>query len=134
MKYKYWLVLLLKIFISVVVISLMFLPYAFTLKFTGVEDNAEWGYLYLWEDEVLLMMFVPFFLLWPWYLLQKKKWQIVILSLLSFFYLGNSLGSLALPMQDFIPSAGIILAGSLFPCMVLLYFLTRKKKTAVLHK
>lgn len=131
MKYQYWFVLLLKIFISVVVISLTFLPYAFTLKFTGIEDNADWGYLYLWEDETLLVMFVPFFLLWPWYLLQKEKWQIIILLFLSFCYLGNSLGSLAMLMQDFAPSAGVFLAASLFPFTLFLYFLTRRKKTAV---
>lgn len=131
MKYQYRLVLLLKIFISIALIALLLLPYAVTLNFTGIEDHAEWGYLYLWEDELLIFMYVPFYILWPWYLLQKKKWQIAILLLLSFFYLGNSLGNLAIPFQDFMPSAGILLAASLFPCTLFLYLLTKKKKTAV---
>lgn len=131
MKYKYWLGLLLKIGISMTLIALLVLPYAFTLKFTGVEDNADWGYLFVWEDELLILMFAPFLLLWGWYLLSKKSWQILILLFLSFFYMGNSMGSIVMPMQDFAPSAGVILAGSLFPCLVLLYFLTRKKKAAI---
>lgn len=73
MKYQYWFVLLLKIFISVVVISLTFLPYAFTLKFTGIEDNADWGYLYLWEDETLLVMFVPSFYYGPGTFCKRKS-------------------------------------------------------------
>lgn len=131
MKYQYRLVLLLKTFISIALIALLLLPYAVTLHFTGIEDYAEWGYLYLWEDELLIFMYVPFYILWPWYLLQKKKWQIVILLLLSFFYLGSGLGNLAIPLQDFMPSAGILLAASLFPSTLFLYFFTRKKKIAV---
>lgn len=131
MKYKYWLVLLLKIGISIALIALLVLPYAFALKFTGIEDNADWGYLFVWEDETLVFMFVPFLLFWIWYLLSPKSWQIKILLFLSFFYMGNSMGSIVMPMQDFAPSAGVILAGSLFPCLVLLYFLTRKKKTVI---
>lgn len=131
MKYKYWLVLLLEIGISIAFIALLVLPYAFTLKFTGVEDNADWGYLFVWEDELLILMFVPFLLLWVWYLLSRKNWQIMILLFLSFCYFGNSFGSAIIPLQDFVPSAGILLAASLFPLTLFLYFLTRKKKTAV---
>lgn len=131
MKYKYWIVLLLKIGISMALIALLVLPYAFTLKFTGVEDNADWGYLFVWEDELLILMFVPFLLLWVWYLLNRKNWQIMILLFLSFCYFGNSLGSAIIPLQDFVPSAGILLAASLFPFTLFLYFLTRKKKTVV---
>lgn len=131
MKYKYWLVLLMEIGISIALIALLVLPYAFTLKFTGVEDNADWGYLFVWEDELLILMFVPFLLLWVWYLLSRKNWQIMILLFLSFCYFGNSFGSAIIPLQDFVPSAGILLAASLFPLTLFLYFLTRKKKTAV---
>lgn len=131
MRFKYGLVLLSKIYISIALIALLVLPYAFTLKFTGVEDNADWGYLFVWEDELLILMFAPFLLLWGWYLLSKKSWQILILLFLSFFYMGNSMGSIVMSIPDFAPSAGVILAGSLFPCLVLLYFLTRKKKTAM---
>lgn len=134
MKYQYWLVLLLKIGISITLIALLVFPYAFTLKFTGVEDNADWGYLFVWEDETLILMFIPFLLLWVWYLLSRKNWQIMILLFLSFCYLGNSFGSAIIPLQDFVPSAGIFLAAGLFPCLVCLYFLIRKKNTAVQDK
>ncbi len=129
MKYRYWLVLLLKLYISIALIALLILPYAVTLYFTGVEDNAIWDDLVVWEDELLILIYAPFFILWPWYLFQKKKWQLICLLGLSFCYMGNNAGNVILLTQDFAPSAGIFVAASLFPPALLLYLLTSKKKT-----
>lgn len=66
LKIKYWFILLLKGYVSTAIIALMALPYAVSLDFTGVEDYSEWADLFIWEDEIILLMYVPFFVLCTW--------------------------------------------------------------------
>ncbi len=134
MKVKHWLTLLLKSYVSIALFALLILPYASSLDFTGIEDYATWADLFIWEDEIILLMYVPFFVLWPCYLVAKRKWQLTCLLFLTFCYMGNNAGLLFLPIPDFVPGPGLVLATTFFPPVLLLYLLTRKKNTAVEHK
>ena len=109
----------------ILVYLLLFLvPYSnVSIPDDDLVKDQEWKATYVWQDGILTIIYIPFGLFLCFYFLLKPKplKNIVkfILIALSLFYFILSLGDLTVPIQDFVPSWGVVISMMLFPIFII---------------
>jgi hypothetical protein len=98
---------------------LLLLPYGNSYN----ADNDSFEPAYLLDDVIMIISYIPFFLLLSAYLMLKvgllKSIIKFVLIGLSFIYFLNSLGSLFIPLPDFTPGWGALISMTLFPIFII---------------
>jgi hypothetical protein len=118
---------LLKYVISIAAILLVFLPHA--TVFIPDDGDENWKAVYIYDDILSIIIYSPFLLLWPGYLLLNqgpfKIIMIYTLVILSFCYAIIAFLSLTLLAQDYEPNIGTGIAILLFPLLLALLITDR---------
>ncbi len=109
------------VLISLTSLSIFLLPFCW-IFFVGEEDQGQWEKLYLVEDWMSLMFYLPFVVLWGIYLMRAKYLNFSIFKLLlgltAIITFGVSFLSSAMLAQDYQASWGVFLSLCLFPLIV----------------
>lgn len=115
--------------ISLVCLLLFFIPIGYSFVGVGADELGigaaayEWQADYVYTNEMLLLM-GPLYLLWGVYLLNIhsffQKALLLLLFLLSSFYVFLAYIMLYMPIQDYVASWGTLLLGLFFPLILLL--------------
>lgn len=107
--------------VNLVYTLLLFIPYC---EVYTPWQSDEWTKIFVYTNDGSLMIFSPFAILWIFFQITKNsklkklaKWLCLIIT--AFYFLGT-LGTLLMPIQDYIPKIGSILLLSLFPLIALM--------------
>jgi len=120
---------LLIVFISLVYLLVLLVPYN-KFYYTGDEGSQIEGWRpgYIYNDELMLIAFIPFGLVWLLCLtIRNQKARVILRSILLclilvYFYVGVS--GVTMLAQDFLPHFGIYLSCLLLP-LVVCYLINR---------
>ena len=89
--------------------------------------EAGWNYIYIYEDEIMLIGLLPFYILFPLMLLTKNKPLRVLFKILLFLlaglYFAYGLMATRLPAQDYAPGLGTYLLLALLPELAYLHYM-----------
>jgi len=103
-----------------VTLSVFLLPFC-TVFFP--EDEGHWGLLFLVEDWLTLLFYLPFTALWCIYLVRKRVMNFFIFKFLlgisAFISFIISFSSVTMLAQDYTPHIGVILSVLIFPLFVI---------------
>jgi hypothetical protein len=120
-----------RVILTLLMISLLFINYAEVYNpIDGCHDNECWDKIRILDDEILMMMYLPYFALCGFYLWIKRIFIIrTLIIVLSVLYIFNCIISVSFPIQDFSPLLGVFLIFVVHVLiLLLLMFETRFKK------
>ncbi len=112
--------------INVISFLLLIVPYYQSYGATEL-GSGTWMNQYFFSDYTQMLFLLLFYLMWISIQLSADKKIVKLLKflsiLLSFLFMVYCFLVISIPIQDFIPSIGIYLVMTIFPCLVLLYTL-----------
>jgi len=110
--------------ISITIVFIFLLPFSWIFYVGDADANGHWQKMYLLEDWISLMFYLPFVILWAIYLIRTSifnsfflKFLLLVAALITFVI---SLLSAVLPAQDYEPGWGILISLFIFPLLVAL--------------
>ncbi len=108
--------------------SIIFLPFGKSLvPNQSSQGGAYWVTHFIFHDELLLLLIVPFYLLWISYQFTHRKTIRLLLKIallgLTFCYTFLCVFPIFGPTPDFSPHIGIILLSLFFPIIILFFLL-----------
>jgi hypothetical protein len=113
---------ILLILISLATLSIFVFPFC-SVFFPGDENEGRWMLLFLIEDWVSLLFYLPFTVLWCIYLVRKRVIKFFIFNFLlaisAFITFIISFSSVTLIAQDYEPHIGVILSILILPLFVI---------------
>ena len=113
---------ILLILISLVTLSIFVFPFC-SVFFPGDENEERWMLLFLIEDWLTLLFYLPFAALWCIFLLRKRVMNFFIFKFLlgisAFISFIISFSSVTMLAQDYEPHIGVILSILIFPLFVI---------------
>ena len=112
-------------------ISVFFINYAEVFNpVDGCHDNECWKKIRILDDEILIMMYLPYLFLCGFYLWIKRIFIIrTLIIVLSVLYILNCIFSMIFPIQDFSPLLGVcVIFGMHVLIILLLIFEDRVEK------
>ncbi len=102
-----------QIIISILCLLTVCFPYALAFN----PDSGKWENFYIWQDDFLMMLCLPIFLIWIFFLWKKKKWQMLTLVVLSLFLFCYNLSTIFFIAQDFLPKPTLAFSTLIFPLL-----------------
>ncbi len=126
------------VLLSFTVLSIFFIPFCWIFFVGNGDDPGHWKKLYLVEDWVLLMFYLPFVILWTIYLMRTKTLNLGVFKFLlvvtAFITFAVSFLSGLMLSQDYETSWGMLLSLFIFPLLIALLInrniLLRQNETA----
>jgi hypothetical protein len=114
--------IILIVLLSLIALSIFLIPFCWVFYAGDRDDQENWKKLYLIEDWLSLMFYLPFVILWAIYLIRTKTLNSRIFKILlvgtAFMIFIVSFLTGAMPGQDYEPSWGIFLSLFIFPLII----------------
>jgi len=110
------------VLLSLTVLSIFILPFCWVFFVGDGADQGDWKKLYLIEDWLSLMFYLPFVILWIIYLIRSKTLNLGVFKFLlvgtAFITFAVSFLSGVMAAQDYEPSWGVLLSLFIFPLLI----------------
>jgi len=113
---------ILKVLLSVTNLSIFLLPFCWVFFVEDGDKQGNWTKLYLIEDWISLMFYLPFTILWIIYLIRTRTLNFSVFRFLligtAFITFAVSFLSIAMVAQDYQTSWGVLLSLLIFPLLI----------------